>query len=91
MKYKSIAEWGDFTTEDTHDTQDQAESVCRILERDGFGGQGKVFPKSTRVEPVDVVAIVCTDQKLIALTQENIDDICDRINMATSDLFGIKL
>ena len=44
-KWLSIADWGNFT----HDTKEQAESICRMLERDGFGGSGKSFPKSTKV------------------------------------------
>jgi hypothetical protein len=62
MKYKSIAQWDknqvkylgnvDNISEDTHDTKEQAEAVCRLLERDGFGGNGKFFPIRTWTEPV---------------------------------------
>jgi hypothetical protein len=58
--YKSIAVWPesislgtpDNSSEDTYTTKEQAEAVCRLLERHGFGGNGKVFPISTRVEYV---------------------------------------
>lgn len=58
--YKSIAVWPDTISvgniqgknesEDIHTTRDQAEAVCRLLERYGFGGEGKIFPLLTRVE-----------------------------------------
>lgn len=58
--WKSIAVWppevkcGNVNNEssDTHETQGQAEAVCRGLRREGYGGQGKIFPISTRVEEV---------------------------------------
>ncbi len=61
MKFKSIAVWpadacvGSTTenvneTADTHDTREQAEAVCRMLRREGLGGNGQIFPLSTRVE-----------------------------------------
>ena len=63
QRFKSIAVWPDTInvghivgkneSEDTHDSKEQAEGVCRLLERLGFGGNGKVFPISTRVEPVE--------------------------------------
>lgn len=62
MKYKSIAQWRknevkhlgntNNISEDTHDTKEQAEAVCRMLERDGFGGNGQIFPIRTWIEPV---------------------------------------
>lgn len=61
-KWKSIAVWPDSIkvgnivgkneSEDIHYDEDQAYAVCRGLRRDGFGGQGQVFPISTRVEEV---------------------------------------
>jgi hypothetical protein len=39
-------------TEDGHDTKEQAEAVCRMLERDGFGGERVHFPIRTWVEPI---------------------------------------
>ena len=55
--YQSNAEWpaGTITgkesqiSTDTHSTRQAAESVCRMLERDGFGGEGKIFPLRTWV------------------------------------------
>lgn len=63
MSWKSFAEWreeaGHYLSEagpristDTHETEDQARAVCEILQRDGFGGLGKIFPKRTWVEEV---------------------------------------
>lgn len=58
--FKSIAVWPDTIkvgnvegkneSEDTHATAEQALGVCRLLKRHGFGGEGKVFPVSTRIE-----------------------------------------
>lgn len=65
--FQSIAVWPDTIkvgnvegkneSVDTHDTQDQAEGVCRLMKKEGFGGDRKVFPLSTRVEPVPRVVI----------------------------------
>lgn len=37
---------------DKHRSESAAQAVCDGLERIGFGGEGKVFPVSTRIEPV---------------------------------------
>jgi len=60
MKYKSIAVWPresginlgntNNESEDTHSSKEEAEGVCALLEKYGFGGDCKVFPLSTRVE-----------------------------------------
>ena len=51
QKWKSVAVWKDFdTTTDMHRTKESAEAVCRMLESDGFGGEGKIFPTKTSVE-----------------------------------------
>lgn len=39
-------------TIDTHDTKEEAESVCSLLKKDGLGGERCHFPISTRVEPI---------------------------------------
>lgn len=59
MSWTSHAQWpkwsvcqsraNDHTT-DTHLTEAAAKAVCRMLERDGLGGEGKVFPVRTWVE-----------------------------------------
>lgn len=60
-KWQSNAEWpldvyrgmyGDGITSDTHRSRDEAQNVCLMLNRDGFGGQGKHFPKRTWVSEV---------------------------------------
>lgn len=38
------------TSDDTHDTRDQAVAVCFMLRRDGLGGNGTVFPLETWIE-----------------------------------------
>lgn len=63
MAYKSIAKWphpavqlGTVSkeSEDTHPTKEQADAICRMLREKGFGGDGKIFPESTRVEHVEL-------------------------------------
>jgi len=63
QRARSIAVWPDTISvgnvegrnesSDDHDSPEAAYAVCRMLERDGFGGEGKVFPVSTRVEPIE--------------------------------------
>ncbi len=59
--YKSCAEWpketytnkyGNSISTDKHGSEEEAQSICRGLEREGFGGQGKVFPLKTWVEKI---------------------------------------
>ncbi len=61
-RFKSIARWPkgvgislgniDNESDDTHTTREQAEAICWRLKREGFGGNGLIFPLSTRVEEV---------------------------------------
>jgi hypothetical protein len=39
-----ISEYGDHVSTDTHNTKLAADSVCRGLVRDGFGGERKRLP-----------------------------------------------
>ena len=39
-------------SEDTHATEEIAKGICRLLKRDGFDGNKKVFPIATWYEPV---------------------------------------
>ncbi|MGE7139633.1 hypothetical protein ACQKIE_18560 [Luteibacter sp. NPDC031894] len=57
-KWKSHAQWplavyrgmdGSGVSTDTHLTEEEATAVCRLLERDGFGGERKAFPIRTWV------------------------------------------
>jgi len=59
-KWKSCAEWpegvytapdGSHVSKDTHDTREAAKAVCGLLTRQGFGGEGRHFPRRTWVEP----------------------------------------
>lgn len=59
--YKSVAAWprgevnlGDPNneSEDTHGSYRDARAVCDLLEINGFGGNGQIFPLSTRVEEI---------------------------------------
>jgi hypothetical protein len=49
----AINEVGKNESTDTHSSEAAARSVCAMLNRMGFGGDGKVFPVSTRVEKVE--------------------------------------
>lgn len=57
-KWRSIAVWPDGTiagepsntSSDTHHTFEQAQGVCRELNRNGFGGENKIYPINTFVE-----------------------------------------
>jgi len=55
--FKSCIEWNpeevcleNSITTDLHETYEQAESICKIIQRDGLGGEGKIFPIKTWVE-----------------------------------------
>ena len=37
---------------DTHTSEEQARFVCDALKREGLGGEGLIFPISTRVKEV---------------------------------------
>jgi hypothetical protein len=60
--YRSIARWPKGVginlgnphneSDDTHPTLAHAAAICRRLEREGFGGNGVIFPLSVRVEEV---------------------------------------
>ena len=39
-------------TTDKHDTLEQAEAVCKMLESDGFGGDKGVFPLKTWTDKI---------------------------------------
>lgn len=59
MTWTSNAMWpcgtlvgGEQVTTDTHETKQQAQAVASMLERDGFGGDGEVFPVRTWVAQV---------------------------------------
>jgi len=42
----------DNTSTDKHATEEEALAVCRSLEENGFGGDGRVFPLETRVKEI---------------------------------------
>lgn len=60
VPHKSIVVWpaevscgnADNSSVDTHRDKLAAEAVCRVIMREGLGGEGKIFPISVRVEPV---------------------------------------
>lgn len=41
--------YGEPESQDRHSTEREALSVCKMLERDGLGGEGKIFPVRTWV------------------------------------------
>jgi len=60
-KYKSHAVWPveakvpDNHSKDGHDTYEAAYAVCKALRKQGFGGEGKIFPTGTWVEgPIEI-------------------------------------
>lgn len=58
QRWQSNAEWDPVhgfpnnTTTDTHDTQEQADAVCRGLKREGLGGERIHFPVRTWSSPI---------------------------------------
>jgi hypothetical protein len=63
MRWKSIALWPDGVnvgckysgkneSHDFHDSREQALAVCRMIRREGLGGDPSIKPISTRVEEV---------------------------------------
>ena len=58
MKWQSNAEWDpkhgfpDNITTDQHNTEGQADAVCRRLQREGLGGERIHFPVRTWVSEV---------------------------------------
>ena len=66
IPFRSCAEWpqgtmngynNEVSTDDHYgpDPHGMAVAVCAGLEREGFGGQGKIFPLKTWIEPLPVV------------------------------------
>jgi len=60
--WKSFAEWdkevytnmyGKPISEDTHSTREQAQAICGMLERDGFGGDNEHYPIRTWTEKIE--------------------------------------
>lgn len=56
MRYTSNAQWplgtlafNEDCTQDDHETKEQAQGVCDMLNKYGFGGDGDVFPIRTWV------------------------------------------
>lgn len=45
-------QWGNDISSDVHATEEAATNACRMLEKEGFGGEGKVFPLFTWVSSV---------------------------------------
>ena len=59
IKYRSNAKWDKgngrvFTSQDLHDTAEQATAVCKMLERVGLGGEGKEFPITTWTDEIEI-------------------------------------
>ena len=54
MKWKSLALWpieaGVRSSDDNHDTKEQAHAVCIRLRLEGFGGNRQIFPTQVFVE-----------------------------------------
>jgi hypothetical protein len=60
IAWKSVAWWPETvylgsvenTSEDTHHSEEAAAAVCSMLRRNGLGGDRKIFPLKTDVQPV---------------------------------------
>jgi len=50
--WKSIAIWPDTNEVKTHETQEQAIGVVRLLKTQGYGGMGEVFPLACYVKEI---------------------------------------
>lgn len=50
---KGTAEFSNDVTRDENGSWEQADTICSRLRREGFGGDGKVFPLRTWVEDKD--------------------------------------
>ena len=65
MKYKSVAiysensgvsnTYGEPRTEDIHDDLSSAYAVCKMLNKYGYGGDRKIYPLKTFVEPIEKI------------------------------------
>jgi hypothetical protein len=59
--FVSKAEWPDGSiSEDRHDSMEAAVHVCRMLQRDGLGGDGHIFPVKAVASGPGVEDIVLT-------------------------------
>ncbi|MDZ8119532.1 hypothetical protein [Pontiella agarivorans] len=63
-RFRSHAQWPEGSvmqkkakdhTMDCHATEAAAQAICRMLERDGLGGEGKIFPIKTWVEDLSAI------------------------------------
>lgn len=61
-KWASVAKWpypdvnlmsGDNSSVDYHDTKEQALAVIRRLKKEGFGGEGRLFPIEVYITEVN--------------------------------------
>ena len=46
------SKWGDNISTDKHATEEQADAVCDMLKRYGFGGGRRVFPIRVGTSPI---------------------------------------
>ncbi len=57
-KFRSYVQWGEDNlcnmTQDDHETEEQAIAVCRMLEKEGLGGEGRIYPFETWVKPIKI-------------------------------------
>jgi len=79
--FRSHARWPENTiafsmngtqiTTDNHNSEEEAQAVCNILEREGYGGNDKVFPVETWVTPIPFEELHPEEaQKLMGLCSE---------------------
>lgn len=82
--YKSCAEWpsdccpsiGNYS-QDSHDSKETAEAICRVLLIGGFGGDGKFFPVRTWVEPIFTPTAATPAVAACKSVRSTLDDVAD--------------
>lgn len=62
MRYKTIAYWpleakllefDNYISTDEHNSFEEAEGVIQLLKREGFGGEGKIFPTQCEIRMIE--------------------------------------
>ena len=84
--WRSMATWPHplGISTDRHKTKSQAEAVCEKLKKDGFGGNGKIFPITTHVN--EIFEVVVTRTSCASSTFEVVADDIDQAHEMALEL-----